>query len=79
MRGDSMTERDEDLRSVSADLADDAERLEAIEREKETLSPGDDRIIKLSVEAHELLRTMQLKGKSELALAVDAERDQRKA
>lgn len=68
-----MTELEDDLNAVSADLVDDAERLQAIEREKAALTPGDDRIVQLSAEADELLREMRLKGKSELALAVEAE------
>ena len=68
-----MTELEEDLNAVSADLVDDAERLKAIELEKSSLTPGDDRIVQLSVEADELLRVMRIKGKSELSLAVEAE------
>ena len=68
-----MTEIEEDLNAVSADLVDDAERLRAIELEKSSLTPGDDRIVQLSAEADALLPKMRVKGKAEYALAVEAE------
>jgi hypothetical protein len=70
-----MSEIHDDLNAVSADLAADADRLKAIELEKQSLTPGNERIAELSAEADELLRRMTLKGRSEydLALAAEAE------
>lgn len=68
-----MTHLEEDLNAVSADLAADAERLRAIELEKERLTAGDPRIAALAAEADALLRVMRLKGRSELDLALEAE------
>ena len=68
-----MKELEEDLNAVSSDLVDDAERLRAIELEKNRLTAGDPRIAALADEANALLRVMTRKGESERQVAVEAE------
>jgi hypothetical protein len=49
-----MTEADDRLRGVSDELLALLDRLAAIESEKRTLEPGDDRAVHLAVEARRL-------------------------
>jgi len=67
-----MTELHDDLRATADSIAGDAERLAAIEREKETLADDHPRLVELSREAEAIARSLVPKTTAELALAREA-------
>jgi hypothetical protein len=66
---DDMTKLRDDLRATAEDLAADADRVGAIEREKKTLPPGDPKAIELARESERMTAEMAEKAKVETALA----------
>ncbi len=64
-----MGHAEEDLRATTDSIAQDAERLAAIENEKASLDVTDDRMVELSVEAERLARRIVPKTVAETDLA----------
>lgn len=64
-----MSELHEDLRATAASIAADADRLAAIEDEKETIEDDHPRMLELSVESQRLAKQLSLKTTVELDLA----------
>ena len=64
-----MADEMEDLRATADDLADDARRLEAIERRKQALAPEDPELVRLSEEAEGLTQRMATKASAQRELA----------
>jgi hypothetical protein len=64
----------EDLKALQDDLAADADRLAAIEREKAGLDPSDPRHQELSDEAERLARWIHPKTVAEVQLSDEAAR-----
>ena len=67
-----MDELHDDLRATADAIANDAERLAAIEEEKETLADDHPRLIELSREAREIARQLVPKTVAELELAEES-------
>jgi hypothetical protein len=67
-----MSELGDDLHATSASIAVDAERLAAIEEEKEVLDADDPRMIELSAESEHLARGLVVKTSAETQLAKEA-------
>ena len=72
-----MADVEDDLKAVSDDLADDAEQLAQIEREKQTLEATDRKRRVLSEEAERLGRRILPKAVAENELANEAQPDPR--
>jgi hypothetical protein len=68
-KSDDMSELRDDLRATAEDLAADADRVGAIEREKKDLPPGDPKTIELARESEKVTAEMAEKAKVETALA----------
>jgi len=67
-----MNELEEDLRSVSETIVDEADRLKQIEEFKATLPVDDPRVLALSEEAERLAEQMADMASAEKDLAVEA-------
>lgn len=67
-----MSELDDDLRATADSIAVDAERLSAIEEEKEVLKADDPRMVELSAESERLARGLVPKTSAETQLAKEA-------
>jgi hypothetical protein len=67
-----MSDIEDDLRATSESVESDAERLAAIEREKQSLNADDPRLVTLSDEAARLAREIQLKAEAERDIAGEA-------
>ena len=67
-----MPELEDDLRATAESIAADAERLTAIEEEKEALTADDPRLIELSAESKRLAKGLVPKTNAELELAKEA-------
>lgn len=68
-----MSELERDLQATAEDIAADAARLQAIEEEKSTLDPSDQRVAELSAESERLARRLVPKTAAERELADAAE------
>jgi hypothetical protein len=71
--GDRMSDLHDDLRATADSIAADAERLAAIEIEKEGLDANDPRMVELSAESQQLARRLIPKTTAELELATEAQ------
>ncbi len=67
-----MSELEDDLRATADSIAGDAERLAAIEEEKQGLKVGDPRMVELSAKSDRLALKLVPKTTAELALAKEA-------
>jgi hypothetical protein len=63
-----MSDAHDDLRATAEALQQDADQLEALEKEKEGLEPDDPRLAELSHRVEELLKRMATKSTVERAL-----------
>ena len=63
-----MTDAHDDLRATAEALQQDADELEALEKEKEGLQPEDPRLAELSHQVEALLKRMATKAAVERAL-----------
>jgi len=72
---DGLTELESDIRATADSVAADAERLQAIEETKASLSVGDPRLAELSLEAETLTAKMARKARVESALVREAQPD----
>ncbi len=68
-----MSDLDDDLRATADSIAADAERLAAIEIEKESLDAADPRMVELSAESQQLARRLVPKTTAELELATEGQ------
>jgi hypothetical protein len=68
-------EQREDFAATSESLQDDAERVVAIEHEKQGLDAADPRVDALSIEAERLAGQIQQKSRIERELADDIEKE----
>ena len=64
-----MSEAEDDLHATAESIAADAQRLAAIEKEKESLDVDDPRMIELSAESQRLAGGLVPKTSAELQLA----------
>ena len=69
-----MDELEDDLRATAGAIAADADRLAAIEEEKEGLAASDPRLLALSAEAEAIAKKLVPKTIAERALAAEANR-----
>ncbi len=74
-----MTELEEDLRATAEAVAADAERLAAIEREKQSLDSDDPRLLELSVAAEAIAKALVPKTIAERRLAAEVAGDSQAA
>ncbi len=63
-----MSDAHDDLRATAEALQQDADQLEALEKEKEGLEPDDPRLAELSHRVEELLKRMATKSTVERVL-----------
>lgn len=70
-----MSELHEDLRATAASIAADADRLAAIEAEKETLQDDHPRMVELSIESQRLAQKLAVKTAAEVDLAEQSSGD----
>ena len=63
-----MNDAHDDLRSTAEALQEDADQLEALEKEKETLALDDPRLAELSRQVEALIKRMATKATVERAL-----------
>lgn len=68
-----MSDLEDDLRATADSIAGDAERLAAIEVEKEGLAVDDPRMVELSAESERLAARLLPKTSAELDLAARAQ------
>jgi hypothetical protein len=68
-----MSELEDDLRATADSIAGDAERLAAIEVEKQSLEVDDPRMVELSAESERLAARLMPKTSAELDLAAKAQ------
>lgn len=68
-----MSDLEDDLRATADSIAADAERLAAIEEEKEGLDADDPRMVELSAESKRLAARLMPKTSAELELATKAQ------
>ncbi len=68
-----MHELDEDVRATAQSIEADADRLAAIEAEKQTLGASDPKLLELSVEAEEISKRLVAKTSAEHALVADGQ------
>jgi hypothetical protein len=69
-----MDELEDDLRATAGAIAADADRLAAIEQEKEGLASSDPRLLALSAEAEAIAKKLVPKTIAERALAAETNR-----
>lgn len=67
-----MSELEDDLRATAASIARDADRLAAIEEEKEQLGSADPRLLTLSAEAEAIAKELVPKTVAERVLAAES-------
>jgi hypothetical protein len=65
-----MTDAEGSLRAVSDELLSELDRLAAIETEKRTLDPGDDRTLQLARQARELAQRILATSRAQEHLAL---------
>lgn len=70
-----MSDLEEDLHATADSIAVDAERLTAIEEEKQRLEADDPRMLELSVESQRVAARLMPKTSAELDLAGKAQSD----
>jgi hypothetical protein len=68
-----MSDLDDDLRATADSIAGDAERLAAIEEEKQGLEVDDPRMVDLSAESERLAAKLMPKTSAEMDLAAKAQ------
>jgi hypothetical protein len=68
-----MSELEDDLRATADSIAGDAERLAAIEVEKQSLEVDDPRMVEWSAESERLAARLMPKTSAELDLAAKAQ------
>jgi len=68
-----MSDLEDDLRATADSIAGDAERLAAIEVEKQRLEVDDPRMVELSAESERLAARLKPKTSAELDLATQAQ------
>ena len=68
-----MSDLEEDLRATADSIAADAERLAAIEEEKQRLEADDPRMVELSAESERLAARLMPKANAELDIAGKAQ------
>jgi hypothetical protein len=68
-----MSELEDDLRATADSIAGDAERIAAIEVEKQSLEVDDPRMVELSAESERLAARLMPKTSAELDLAAKAQ------
>ncbi|MFL5642732.1 MAG: hypothetical protein ACJ77V_01995 [Chloroflexota bacterium] len=68
-----MSDPKEDLRATSESIQHDARQVEALEREKEQLDPGDPRVEAISKKVEQLIAAMQAKAAAETDLSEELE------
>jgi hypothetical protein len=70
-----MDARGDDIKATAEDLANAAERLQAIEEAKLELTSDDPRLVTLSAEAADLAAEIAQKTRVEYAIATDPDGD----
>ncbi len=70
-----MPDAEEDLRSTSEAIQDDAELLRRLEAEKNALDPADPRVLELSTLIEELIATIATKARAETELSEEILRE----
>jgi hypothetical protein len=70
-----MPDAEDDLRSTSETIEDDAERLATMEGQKRRLQPDDPRVVDLSREIEALVNDMATKATAERELSEEIQRD----